>query len=82
MSDVFLDNLPDTANMILNVLWDNNRAMRIPELTTQVNNKYGTDWSEDHIKQFAKLLVTAQYAENKYRGFRKYYIALGADYEL
>lgn len=24
MESVFLDNLPDTANMILNILWDRN----------------------------------------------------------
>ncbi len=24
MESVFLDNLPDTANMILNILWDKN----------------------------------------------------------
>lgn len=25
MESVFLDNLPDTANMILNILWDRNK---------------------------------------------------------
>lgn len=27
MESVFLDNLPDTANMILNILWDRNEEM-------------------------------------------------------
>ena len=27
MESVFLDNLPDTANMILNILWDKNEEI-------------------------------------------------------
>lgn len=77
--DTFLDNLPDTANMILNVLWDNNCEMMVPELTEKVNQKYGTDWSKEHIKEFARLLVSSDYAEKKYHGFKTYYIALGAE---
>ena len=33
MESVFLDNLPDTANMILNILWDRNEEMCTAELT-------------------------------------------------
>lgn len=29
MESVFLDNLPDTANMILNILWDRNEVQLI-----------------------------------------------------
>ena len=80
--DVFLDNLPDTANMILNVLWSNNRAMSVPELTEKVNEIYHKSWDNDHIKAFAKLLVTSDYIEKKYHGFKTYYVALGADFEM
>ncbi len=35
--EVFLDNLPRTANQILNVLWSRNRAKADVELGEQVN---------------------------------------------
>lgn len=38
MESVFLDNLPDTANMILNILWDRNEEMCTAELTEAVCN--------------------------------------------
>lgn len=80
--DVLLDNLPETANMILNVLWNYNRKMTVPELTEKVNEQYGKSWTKDHIKQFANLLVSSDYVEKKHRGLKTYYIALGADCEI
>lgn len=64
LESVFLDNLPDTANMILNILWDRNEEMCTAELTDAVNEVYNRRW------------------EKKRHGFRVYYAALGADYEL
>ena len=43
MESVFLDNLPDTANMILNILWDRNEEMCTAELTEAVNEECITD---------------------------------------
>ena len=81
-TDVFLDNLPDTANMILNVLWNRNCEMTVSELADTVNEIYHTSWDETHIKNFAKLLVTSDYVEKKHHGFKTYYVALGADFEM
>lgn len=75
--DEFLDNLPDTANMVLNILWDENREMRLSEITDAVNKKYGTNWKDADIKQFLNLLIRAMYAEKKVRGFRTYYVYYG-----
>ena len=81
MESVFLDNLPDTANMILNILWDRNRGMRTNELTQAVNETYHRAWENEVIQEFANLLVGCGYVEKKRRGLRIYYMALGADYE-
>ena len=81
MESVFLDNLPDTANMILNILWDRNRGMRTNELTQAVNETYHRAWENEVIQEFANLLVGRGYVEKIRRGLRIYYMALGADYE-
>ena len=70
MESVFLDNLPDTANMILNILWDRNEEMCTAELTEAVNEVY------------INLLIRMDYVEKKRHGLRVYYTALGSDYEL
>lgn len=41
-----LDNLPDTANMILNILWDRNEEMCTAELTEAVNEVYNRRWEK------------------------------------
>lgn len=46
MESVFLDNLPDTANMILNILWDRNEEMCTAELTEAVNEVYNRRWEK------------------------------------
>lgn len=82
MGDVILDNLPDTANIILNILWDENREMTVHELTEAVNREYHTHWGKNDIKQFAEYLVYADYVEKRYRRFKAYYVALGAEFEV
>lgn len=49
MESVFLDNLPDTANMILNILWDRNEEMCTAELTEAVNEVYNRRWEKGLI---------------------------------
>ena len=46
MESVFLDNLPDTANMILNILWDRNEEMCTAELTEFINLLIRMDYVE------------------------------------
>ena len=52
MESVFLDNLPDTANMILNILWDRNEEMCTAELTEAVNEVYNRRWEKGLIQEF------------------------------
>lgn len=82
MDDVFLDNLPDTANMILNVLWSKEEEMSIVELMEAVNGEYHTRWTKEDIRRFANLLVISDYAEKRHRGWKTYFAAIGAKYEL
>ena len=57
MESVFLDNLPDTANMILNILWDKNEEMCTAELTEAVNEVYNRRWEKGLIQEFINLLI-------------------------
>ena len=66
--EVFLDNLPRTANQILNVLWSRNRAMAVAELVEVVNAEYVTNLNQRELQKFIKLLVSAEYIEAKRRG--------------
>lgn len=77
-----LDNLPDTANMILNILWDKNEEMCTAELTEAVNEVYNRRWEKGLIQEFINLLIRMDYVEKKRHGFRVYYTALGSDYKL
>ncbi len=78
--EVFLDNLPRTANQILNVLWSRNRAMAVNELLEAVNVEYMVRLDRREIQKFIKLLVDAEYIEAKRRGFHVYYQTLGLEY--
>lgn len=77
--DVILDNLPRTANYILNVLWDRNTLMTVAELTEAVNEKYETQWERRDIQKFIRLLVNGDYVAAKRKGLRLYYCALGLE---
>lgn len=78
--EVFLDNLPRTANQILNVLWDRNCAMTVQELTDAVNAEYATKLEKGDIQKFVKLLVYGDYVDIKRHGFRAYYQPIGTEY--
>ena len=78
--EVFLDNLPRTANQILNVLWSRNRAMAVGELVEQVNAEYKINLERRELQKFIKLLVSADYIEAKRHGLHIYYQTLGLEY--
>lgn len=78
--DVYLDNLPQTANYILNILWDRNREMTAVELTEAVNSEYDKNWEKADVQKFIDLLVTEDYVVRKRRGLRVCYHALGMEY--
>lgn len=65
MESVFLDNLPDTANMILNILWDKNEEMCTAELTEAVNEVYNRRWEKGLIQEFINLLIRILCGEEK-----------------
>ena len=65
MESVFLDNLPDTANMILNILWDRNEEMCTAELTEAVNEVYNRRWEKGLIQEFINLLPDGLCGEEK-----------------
>ena len=79
MDMVYLDNLPETANVVLNILWAENRRMTVAELTWRTNQVCHTRWEKRDIKAFANYLVHSDYAERRYHRFQVYYSALGMD---
>lgn len=75
--DVLLDNLPRTANYILNVLWDRNIQMTVAELTEAVNERNDTQWKRKDIQKFVRMLVNGDYVNAKRKGLHIYYCPLG-----
>ena len=63
--EVFLDNLPRTANQILNVLWNRNREMGVDELTDALNQDYVVRLGRREVQRFVRLLLHAEYIEAK-----------------
>ena len=80
MESVFLDNLPDTANMILNILWDRNEEMCTAELTEAVNEVYNRRWEKWSDTGIYQSADPDGLCGEKRHGFRVYYTALGSDY--
>ena len=79
---VEMDNMPKTSCQLLNILWAENRALTLDELTRLVNSNYSVRWSKQDIFLFLRQLLIGDYAEKKRSGFKVYYVALGSDYEL
>lgn len=78
-NEVFLDNLPRTANLLLNILWDRNRAMTLDELTEALNVEYEVDVDRKRVLEFVKALVNHDYVNKRWKGFHIYYSALGME---
>lgn len=76
MESVFLDNLPDTANMILNILWDRNEEMCTAELTEAVNEVYNRRWEKGLIQEFINLLIRMGWTMWRRKGMDFVYITL------
>ena len=77
---IYLDNLPETANVILNILWNENRRMTAEELAERVNRENHTRWTCREIRRFAEYLVRMDYAKRCYLGFQVSYMALGTEW--
>lgn len=81
MDCVYLDNLSDTANRVLNVLWDRNDEMSMEELLDAVNTEFHLHKEKSDITEVVRYLVRQEYIEKKRHGLKVRYIALGAEIE-
>ena len=79
---VMVNTLPDTANQILNILWDRNCPMTAEELTEALNAEFSSNWEKREVQDFIRFLIAQDYAEKRHKGLKTYYVALGADFEL
>lgn len=79
---VQLDNIPATANSLLNILWEENRPMTVNELTKLYNQSTSKNWDAREIRQFLNLLVRYDYVETTRHGLKIYYSALGDEYAI
>lgn len=79
---VQLNNIPATANSLLNILWEKNRPMTANELTKTYNQSTSKNWEAREIRQFLNLLVRYDYIEATRHGLKIYYSALGDEYTL
>lgn len=79
MSDLFLDNLSEEMNMVLNVLWDVDRSISISELTDAINEKYHKNWNKTMVREVADVLVYKDYAQKERHLWNVSYRALSED---
>lgn len=77
--DVFLENLSQTANHILNIMWDRNVPMTVAQLTEAVNAENGTQWGRKEVQQFVNILVKRDYVTTKRKGLQVFYYAVGRE---
>lgn len=49
---VRMDNMRDTENHLLNILWDRNQAMELDELTMAVNGEFAVNRNKKEIWSF------------------------------
>lgn len=74
---VELGNVPEEANHLMNILWDRNRKMSLPELSEGLVSEYAMSLEQEEVQNQMELLVDMDYAEHKDEGEDIYYIALG-----
>lgn len=78
-NDVILDNLPQTSNLLLNILWDRNKAMTLDEMTEVLKAEYEVDMDRKRVSEFVRVLVFGDYVNKRRKGFHVYYSALGME---
>lgn len=76
---VKLNNLSDTQNHLLNILWMENREMSLDELKNYINKEFATQWNRGQIRQFMDTLVIKEYVKKQRHKLRTYYAALNLD---
>ncbi|MBP3489050.1 MAG: hypothetical protein J6K53_11705 [Roseburia sp.] len=77
MQYVELENVPEEANHLLNLLWDRDRKMSLEELAEGLVSEYSMSLTQEEVKDQMELLVDMDYAEHKDEGEDIYYVALG-----
>ena len=78
---VEMDNMPVISCQLLNILWAENRALTIDELTELLNSNFASEWPKHDVVMFLRQLLIGDYAEKRHRGFKTYYAALGCEEE-
>ncbi len=78
---VEMDNMPKTSCQLLNILWAENRALTLEELTELLNTNFSGTWPKHDVMQFLRQLLIGDYAEKRRRGLKTYYAALGCEEE-
>ena len=79
---VKLNNLSDTQNHLLNILWMKNREMSLDELKTCINQEFATQWNRGQIRKFMDTLVIKEYVKKQRHKLRTYYTALSLENAL
>ena len=79
---VEMDNMTKTSCQLLNILWAENRALTLEELTELLNANFSSDWPKQDVFLFLRQLLIGDYAEKRRRGFKTYYAALGCESEI
>lgn len=77
MQYVELENVPEEANHLLNLLWDRDRKMSLEELSEGLVSEYSMSLAQEEVKNQMELLVDMDYAEHKDEREDIYYVALG-----
>ena len=79
---VEMDNMPKTSCHLLNILWAENRALTLDELTRLVNSNFSGQWTRQDVFLFLRQLLIGDYAEKRRHVFKIYYVARGSEYDL
>lgn len=77
MQYVELGNVPEEANHLMNILWDRNRKMSLPELSEGLVSEYSMSLEQQEVQDQMELLVDMDYVERKDEGEDICYVALG-----
>ena len=61
---VEMDNMPKTSCHLLNILWAENRALTLDELTRLVNSNFSGQWTRQDVFLFLRQLWIASWGDS------------------
>ncbi len=65
--------LTDCEVLVMKVIWSDNTAMSIQEITAKINQRYQKDWKVQTVSTFLSRVVKKGYLEMKRSGRTFYY---------